>query len=239
MSPATRRRRRRGGILPTERYNPRRNLEALDVLAALAGPERRAVHPAKVAERLGLAVKTVSGTPGFFEQAGLTEPGLRGMWKISPAGMELARLRATDPQQARVFLRGHWQGMWFQREAQRLLAAGPLEEGVFADRLAGHLPGRRERRLYLVEWLAYALIVEQVEHGRVALPQESGRGESEAGPAGADRTRSLIEVLVHRSAEEISALPTGPFLELMAGCDALFTSLVPLLSPAPEAPHTA
>ncbi|MEV4925048.1 hypothetical protein [Streptomyces roseoverticillatus] len=232
---ASRTARRRERILPPERLSPRRQLELLDTVADLGGEQRVPVPPAAVADRMRLSVKTISSAPGFFEQAGLAEHG-RGAWRVSETGLRLAWLRAADSARARILLHRHWQGQWFQQDAVRLLAAGALEEGVFADRLGRDLPGPSERRLCLVEWLAYALIVERDEDGLITLPQDTpGQAGRHAGPAQAAGTHGIIDPLLHKTAKDVTTLPTARFLELMAAFRSVFTALAPSAPSGPAA----
>ncbi|MFJ5233196.1 hypothetical protein ACIQBJ_25295 [Kitasatospora sp. NPDC088391] len=165
---------------------PRRQLDLIGVTAELGGPERKAVRVEDIARQLNLSVSTIAGAPGFLTQAGLLAPG-RGAWAVTEAGATLAALRRQESIRARLFLHGHWQGTWFQQDAARLLAGGPMEEGDLAGGLGKGSPGVPERGLYLVEWLCYALIVHRDNHGRIALFVGTTPSFSDAGPGPSTR----------------------------------------------------
>ncbi|MEU5425863.1 hypothetical protein AB0H73_09670 [Streptomyces olivoreticuli] len=201
----------------------------IDVTAELGGPGLAVVPAAEIAGRMGLSVGTISGAPGFLTQAGLFQPG-RMAWALTEAGLSLARLRREGPARARLLLREHWQGMWFQRAAVRGLQGGPVEEAELARQLGQGVPGGPERALYLVEWLAYARIVHCGEDGLVAL--SAGTGPAAGGPAPASDgpepgSWTFLDPLMDGPAEKVSALPDDRFVALMNGYRAILLSLTP------------
>ncbi|MGC9544557.1 hypothetical protein [Streptomyces sp. UG1] len=211
-------------MLPSERLTPRRQLELVDALYMLGG-EGRAVSARDVAACVKLSRKSVAGVAGFLIHAGLFQPG-RGAWALTEAGATLARLRATDSARARLHLRDHWQGSWFQRRAASRLAGGSMEESDLTQHLRAGLQGQAERGLFLVEWMVYALLLERDETGAVSLPadQVPPSPETDAQPVGPP---GIFDPLLNTSAAEISALPDDEFIALMGAYRTVFAALAP------------
>ncbi|MEU8719560.1 hypothetical protein [Streptomyces antimycoticus] len=211
-------------MLPTERMTPRRQLEMIDVMAQLGGADRGSLSGSAIATHMGLTRKTVSRAAGFLTQAGLTQP-LQSSWALTEVGLSLARLRGTDSARARLLLRDHWKGIWFQQVAVRFLASGALDEREFANQLSAGIPGRPERAVYLVEWMTYALLIERDEQGQVSLPgaQRPSDGPPPPGPG----PQSLLDPLFSAPVAQISALPDDQFLALMGAYRTVFSSLTP------------
>ncbi|MFF9403459.1 hypothetical protein [Streptomyces sp. NPDC014744] len=213
-----------GWAPPTERMATEKQMELIVAVAALGGERRLPVEQEIVARRASLSPSTMSGVRAFFEQTGLIEPG-RGTWAVTEAGLRFARLRAVDSARSRLVLRDLWRGQWFEQAALDLLQDGPLEEGVLADRLGEGLPGRRERWIYLVEWLVHALIVHR-DNGLITAPGNTLGAAADSGGARADRP-VIFDPLMAMEDEELAALPTDRFVALMDTYRALFTSLTP------------
>ncbi|MDQ0761501.1 hypothetical protein [Streptomyces canus] len=211
-------------ILPTERLTPRRQLEVIDAIAELGGPDRAPVRATTVGKRLNIAPRSVSGTAGFLAQAGIfrSDPGSLALTEL---GLTLAQLRSTDSARARLLLRDSWQGQWFQRSAVQHLSSGPLEEAELARRLKAGAPGPAERGLYLTEWLVYALLVHRDELGRCTIP--AGEEPPTASAPKEQESLGVLDPLMSATPAEISALPDAQFIALMGAYQTVFASLSP------------
>ncbi|MEL5959471.1 hypothetical protein AADR41_32760 [Streptomyces sp. CLV115] len=201
-----------------------KQMELIAAIADLGGEGRVPVGQDAVTRRADLSPSTMSGVRAFFEQAGLIEPG-RGTWAVTEAGLRFARLRSVDSARSRLVLRELWRGQWFEQAALDLLKDGPLEEGVLAGRLGEGLPGRRERWIYLVEWLVHALIVHR-DNGLVAAPGTASGTTAGSGGVRADGP-VIFDPLMTMPDEDLAALPTDRFVALMDTYRTLFTSLTP------------
>ncbi|MEU3283017.1 hypothetical protein [Streptomyces antibioticus] len=199
-------------ILPSGGFTSLRQLEMLDVIAELGGNDRRNIPVAKISAKVQISATTVSSAQGFLRQAGLLETH-HGALSVTAAGLRLTRLRAEDSARARLFLRDHWQSTWFTKAATRFLRQGPLQRAALAENLGHGLSSTRERGLYLVDWLDYALIVQVSEGGLVHLPDSTSASEAP--------TSSLPLA----SANEVSALPDDTFVAVMRAYGTLLTSL--------------
>lgn len=216
----------RSRILPTERLTPRRQLEVIDAIAELGGPDRSAVRATTVGKRLDIAPRSVSGTAGFLAQAGIFRPDT-GSLALTKLGLTLAQLRSTDSTRARLLLRDSWQGQWFQRSAVQHLSSGPLEEAELARRLKAGAPGPAERGLYLTEWLVYALLVDRDELGRCTLPAGEEPPTASAPKEKEQESLGVLDPLMSAAPAEISALPDAQFIALMGAYQTVFASLSP------------
>lgn len=159
-------------VMPSERLATRRQLEVVDVLGELGGPQRHPVPAQVLASRLDITPKTVSRTAAFLVHGGLLRPG-RGEWALTEIGYSLARLRSTDSARARLLLHDHWQDSWFHQRALERLTPGPAEEAELAAHLGSGLSATPERGAFLVEWMAYALLIDRDEHGASPCPPGS------------------------------------------------------------------
>ncbi|MGW9412048.1 hypothetical protein [Streptomyces diastaticus] len=198
--------------LPTERINCRRQLELLDIVAELGGPEMRPVPLSEAGARLGVVEATVQYAQGFMRQNGLLG-SVRGTLAVTPEGLRLFELRGTDSAHARLYLRDLWRDAWFTRSASKILRRTPEEASVLAQQLSRHLTRTPERGLHLVEWLDYALVVEADTDGRMRLA--GARPAAPAPPAAAP---------LLASAEEISGLPDSQFFAVMQAYRTLLAS---------------
>ncbi|MDP9950022.1 hypothetical protein [Streptomyces sp. DSM 41269] len=220
-------------MLPSERIVPRRQLELIDALAELGGADRP-VSARDVGLRMRLSKKSAAGAAGFLVHAGLLRPG-RGAWGLTEAGANLARLRAADAARARLHLRDHWQGSWFQQRAADRLAAGSVEEGELARHLQVALAGPPERGLFMVEWLVYALLVERDENGTLRLPADQTPPQEPQKPQGAQDVeeeepggpQGILDPLLNATAEHVTALPDDEFIALMGAYRTVFAALAP------------
>ncbi|MER6421930.1 hypothetical protein [Streptomyces sp. NPDC001137] len=214
----------RSRMLPNERLTPRRNLEIIDVMAELGGPQRDDVSAMTIGERLKISPKSVASAAGFLTQAGIFQPG-RGSWALTETGFAFAQLRSTDSARARLLLRDHWQGQWFHVSAQQHLSTGALEEAELARRLQASTPGPAERGLYLTEWMAYALLVDRDDQGRLTLPsaQEPPTVSTPRKP----EPLGVLDPLMSATATQISALPDDQFIALMGAYQTVFAALAP------------
>ncbi|MFE1802401.1 hypothetical protein ACFW9L_40420 [Streptomyces sp. NPDC059517] len=212
-------------MLPTERLTPRRQLEIVDSMFEAGGPDCRPVAVQTIASRLGISVKTVSRASAFLSHTGILWTGKSG-WTLTSLGSKLARLRSTDTARARLLLRDHWQGSWFDKRALKQLASGPMEDAKLAEALSTGLPGPRERGLYLTEWMAYALLLDRDEQGLFTLPS-SQRAATTSGPETAAGPFGVLDPLLNTPTEQFSALPDADFIALMGAYRTVFASLTP------------
>ncbi|MFF3381335.1 hypothetical protein ACFYXF_51355 [Streptomyces sp. NPDC002680] len=218
-------------VMPSERLATRRQLDLVDVLFELGGSQRLPVSAQDLASRLDITPKTVSRTTTFLVHGGLLESG-RGAWALTEIGHSLARLRSTDTARARLLLHDHWQDSWFHRRALERLTSGPVEEADLAAHLGSGLSATPERGAFLVEWMAYALLIDRDEQGRIVLPtrQQAGqqtasapRPPAPAGPPG------VLSPFLSMPAEAFSALPDAEFLALLQAYRTVFVKLTPSL----------
>ncbi|GGN64769.1 hypothetical protein GCM10012285_67070 [Streptomyces kronopolitis] len=199
-------------ILPSGGFTSLRQLKLLDLIAEMGGSERRSIPVAEISAEAEISATTVSSAQGFLRQAGLLETH-HGALAVTPSGLQLTRLRAEDSARARLFLSNLWRSTWFAKSATRFLRQGPLERTALAEKLGQGLSSTRERGLYLVDWLDYALIVHVAEGGLVHL--------SDSSPAAEAPTSSLPLT----SIEEVLALPDDTFVAVMRAYTTLLTSL--------------
>ncbi|WP_405941833.1 hypothetical protein [Streptomyces sp. NBC_00207] len=199
-------------MLPGGGFTTLRQLQLLDAVAELGGSDRQSTPVAEISTKVGLRASTISAAQGFLRQAGLLET-YRGALAVTPTGLQLTRLRTEDSARARLFLRDHWRSAWFTKAATRHLRQGPLERTALAEKLGHALSPTRERSLYLVDWLDYALIVHVGEDGLTRLPDS----------APADEAPSASLPLT--SVEEVLALPDDTFVAVMRAYGTLLTSL--------------
>ncbi|MDX2405288.1 hypothetical protein NJO91_19450 [Streptomyces microflavus] len=205
-------------ILPTERINVRRQLELLDIVVSLGGPEMLPVTLSAAGAGLAVGEATVQSAQGFMRQNDLLCPS-RGMLSATPEGFRLSELRRTDSARARLYLRDLWLDAWFTRSAVKLLRCSPEEPAVLAQRLSRHLTKTAERGMHLVEWLDYALVVEADDDGRMRLV-----GAHAEPPPPAPETAPPAAAPFLATAEEISGLPDGQFFAVMQAYQTLLTS---------------
>ncbi|KNB50242.1 hypothetical protein [Streptomyces caatingaensis] len=156
-------------VLPTDRLQVKQQIQVLCALADLTGEEARPVRNADLARHMGRYADSVTGTLGYLVGTGLAEGGL-GQYRATPAGREFATLWDTDSARARLVLNRLYQDHWAAREAVRILADGPLPQEEVARLLQQGLRGKKRRGIYLVEWLAIALVVHRDERLHVSLP---------------------------------------------------------------------
>ncbi|WP_030761623.1 MULTISPECIES: hypothetical protein [unclassified Streptomyces] len=199
-------------ILPSGGFTSLRQLKLLDVIAEMGGNNRQSIPVAEISTKVKISATTVSSAQGFLRQAGLLETH-HGALAVTAAGLKLTRLRAEDSARARLFLRDHWRSAWFTKAATRFLRQGPLQRTALAEKLSHGLSSTRERGLYLVDWLDYALIVQVGEGGLVHFPDSPPAPEAPA--SGLPLT----------SIEEVLALPDDTFVAVMRAYATLLTSL--------------
>ncbi|MGW9437245.1 hypothetical protein [Streptomyces sp. NPDC055607] len=214
-------------ILPTERINVRRQLELLDAAVELGGPEMLPVPFPEAGARLGVGEATVQSAQGFMRQNGLLSPS-RGALTVTAEGLRLSELRRADSARARLYLRNLWKDAWFTRSAVKLLRGAPEEATVLAQHLSRHLSKTAERGMHLVEWLDYALVVEEDGEGRMQLvaTRATTPPPTSASPAAAP---------LLATAEEISGLPDSQFFAVMQAYRTLLTSRAHAGSTTPSA----
>ncbi|APS21007.1 hypothetical protein TK78_20290 [Streptomyces sp. Tue 6075] len=214
-------------ILPTERINARRQLELLDTAVELGGPEMLPVPFPEAGSRLRVGKATVQSAQGFMRQNGLLGPS-RGALTVTAEGFRLSELRRTDSARARLYLRDLWKDAWFTRSASKLLRSAPEEATVLAQRLSRHLSKTAERGMHLVEWLEYALVVEEDGEGRMQLvaARVTTPPPTPAPPAAAP---------LLATAEEISGLPDSQFFAVMQAYRTLLASRAHAGSTTPPA----
>lgn len=166
-------------VLPTDRLQVKQQIKVLCALADLTGEEARPVRNADLARRMGRYAGSVTGTLGYLVGTGLAEGGL-GQYRATPAGREFAALWDTDSARARLVLNRLYQGHWAAREAGRILADRPLPQEEAARLLQQGLRGRKRRGIYLVDWLAIALVVHRDERLYVSLPPADDASATDA-----------------------------------------------------------
>ncbi|MES9509148.1 hypothetical protein ABWJ92_22480 [Streptomyces sp. NPDC000609] len=203
--------------LPTERINCRRQLELLDIVAELGGPEMRPVPFSEAGARLGVGEATVQSAQGFMRQNGLLS-SVRGTLAVTSEGLRLFELRGRDSAHARLYLRDLWRDAWFTRSASKILRHTPEEASALAQQLSRHLTRTPERGLHLVEWLDYALAVEADTDGRMRLAGARPAYTPPTEPAPPAAAPLLA------SAEEISGLPDSQFYAVMQAYRTLLAS---------------
>ncbi|WP_327262965.1 hypothetical protein OG444_16870 [Streptomyces sp. NBC_01232] len=199
-------------ILPSGGFTSLRQLQLLDLIAEMGGSERRSIPVSEISAAAKISATTVSSAQGFLRQAGLLETH-HGALAVTPSGLQLTRLRSEDSARARLFLRDLWRSAWFAKAATRFLRQAPLERTSLAEKLGQGLSSTRERGLYLVDWLDYALIVQVGEGGLVHLQGSSPTAEAPASN------------LPLTSVEEVLALPDDTFVAVMRAYTTLLTSL--------------
>ncbi|MFD6888788.1 hypothetical protein [Streptomyces sp. NPDC059957] len=203
-------------IMPTSGMTTQRQLQVVDAVAQLGGDDRLAISTKVIADKLDLSASNVSNSQGFLRQAGLLETH-HGSLSVTAAGLQLTRLRSEDSARARLFLRDHWRSAWFTKAAKRLLRQGPKERTTLAKELGqGLAAASRERGLYLVDWLDYALIVHVAEDGTVHLP--------DAVPAPPHPTTPASGLFLS-SVEATMALPDDTFVAAMRAYGTLVSTL--------------
>ncbi|MBX9363644.1 hypothetical protein ACF09Y_26275 [Streptomyces massasporeus] len=86
---------------------------------------------------------------------------------MTEAGWTIAQRWQEDQTYARLLLQGVFRSHWSVPVADAALQAGPLPAEELGRRLLGDLPGKPRRGMYLVEWLALALLVHRDQQGMV------------------------------------------------------------------------
>ncbi|MBY8844579.1 hypothetical protein [Streptomyces sp. SP2-10] len=154
--------------------------------ARLSGPERRTISSAEVAVVDGSGTETAASTLRFVSSVGLFV-GSRGRYAVTEAGWAITRLFEDDEMHARLQLQALVLTHWSVPAARELLADGPMPLDELGRRLHGDLPGKPRRGVYLVEWLALALLVHRDRQNLVwpapALGTGVGSSLSAAAPA--------------------------------------------------------
>lgn len=204
--------------LPTERMSVERQVAMLKAIHSLSGDSRAPLRISQVAQHLGVATATAGPAARFLIGSGLLDGG-RGIYTITEAGAKFALLWDAQPDDARRLLHDLWGDMWFSRKAERALAAGPLPEVELARRLQQGKSGPSARGLYLVEWMAIALLVRRDEMGIVASTAVRTTPPSPQPPPA---STAPPPIAMNLTIEQIRELPDRQWCAYMTAIEAIF-----------------
>ncbi|MEU7640794.1 hypothetical protein AB0C11_32770 [Streptomyces sp. NPDC039016] len=171
--------------IPTDRASMQRQWSLFLAAACRSGIERRIVASADLARDEGVTTETATQTLRFCSHVGLFT-GERGKFAVVDAGWTIAQRWQEDETHARLQLQVPFLSHWSTEKTREVLRDGPMPVDELAKHLQHGLPGKPRRGVYLVEWLALALLVHRDRQGLVwpapALRATAG-SESLEGPA--------------------------------------------------------
>ncbi len=166
---------------PTDRASVRRQWQIALNAALDSGEERRTISSADVARKEAVTTETATQTLRFCCEVGLFSGG-RGKFAVTEAGWTVVQRWQEDQTYARLLLQGVFVSHWSVPVADAALRPGPLPAEELGRRLLGDLPGKPRRGMYLVEWLALALLVHRDQQGTV-WPAPALRAAASSGVA--------------------------------------------------------
>lgn len=151
---------------PSDRASLRRQWQIALGAALDSGEEQLTISSVDVARKESVTTETATQTLRFCCEVGLFSGG-RGKFAVTEAGWTIAQRWQEDQTYARLLLQGVFRPHWSVPVADAALQAGPLPADELGRRLLGDLPGKPRRGMYLVEWLALALLVHRDQQGMV------------------------------------------------------------------------
>ena len=151
---------------PTDRASLPRQVSLVLAGADRSGKERLTVVGADLARDEGVTTETATQTLRFCSQIGLFT-GERGKFVVTEAGWAIAQRWREDEMHARLQLQAPFLAHWSTAKTWEVLRAGPMPVDELARYLQHGLPGKPRRGVYLVEWLALALLVHRDRQGLV------------------------------------------------------------------------
>ncbi|MCC9711650.1 hypothetical protein E4N62_44455 [Streptomyces sp. MNU76] len=143
---------------PTDRASQPRQWSVYLTAARRSGVQRRTVASADVARIEEVTTETATQTLRFCTHVGLFTGG-RGKFVVTDAGWSIAQLWPEEETHARLQLQALFLPHWSAEKTWKALRGGPMPVDELAKYLQHGLPGKPRRGVYLVEWLALALLV--------------------------------------------------------------------------------
>ncbi|MGY5059985.1 hypothetical protein ACWDFR_38975 [Streptomyces sp. 900105755] len=152
---------------PTDRASMRRQWQLVLAGALASGEEQLVISTSDLARQEDADTETVTQTVRFGDEVGLFRRVGRGKFAVTEAGWAIAQRWQEDQTYARLLLQGLFRPHWSVPVADTALRPGPLPMEELGRRLLVDLPGKPRRGLYLVDWLALALLVHRDQQGMV------------------------------------------------------------------------
>ncbi|MGW3289412.1 hypothetical protein ACWDR3_32710 [Streptomyces sp. NPDC001002] len=187
-----------------------------------------------LARQEGVTAETCTQTLRFSAEVGLFRRVGRGKFAVTKVGWTIAQHWQQDQTYARLLLQGAFRQHWSVPLAETALQSGPMPAEELGRRLLRDLPGKPRRGVYLVEWLALALLVHRDQQGMVwptpALSTAVGSGAAAlpAAPRDAEPDPSRgqdLNALMGMTNRELNGLVPEEFCAFLDNLTRLVKSL--------------
>lgn len=159
---------------PTDRASLQRQWSLFLTAAHKSGIERLTVASVDLAHIEGVTTETATQTLRFCTHVDLFT-GARGKFVVTDAGWAIAQRWREEEMHARLQLQAQLLPHWAAERTWEALRGGPMPLDELAKFLQHGLPGKPRRGVYLVEWLALALLVHR-DRQNLVWPAPALRG---------------------------------------------------------------